>query len=46
VTIYPTTPTTTIGGVSIIVTASTVSFLFNSIEEKNKKEDFVFYFEK
>ena len=26
---YPTTPTQTIGGVSIMVTASTISFLFN-----------------
>jgi hypothetical protein len=27
---YPTTPTTTMGGVSKIVTASTISFLFTS----------------
>jgi hypothetical protein len=33
VTIYPTTPTIIMGGVSMMVTASTVSFLFNSIKK-------------
>lgn len=33
---YPTTPTTTIGGVSRIVTASTISFLLISEEKKDQ----------